>query len=321
LTNATKIFPAQPPNFFVPQNRIAWTDRGVFGQLKYQPNSHNILYFGYRFDYNSSYGAAPTLRLGYVRKQGNFIFKAFYGEAFQEPPPRLLYGGWTGSGSDPSLKPERSQTAEMTLNYTNNAFSHDLSFYVFNAENSVIGVAGGAKNLGERQVIGLSYGLHGQVDWFKKTTFWLNYSWLIYEREQKFDRQANNIGEGIIGDLAHHKIQAGINSQLNKRLNANLIARFISDKNTVDTNPIQSVEAYLLVDANITYQILRSLTINLKVVNLLNQKYFHTGIRTANGGQSEGFWTNRAWNGSKGFFNSLVPQSPILFSVGLNLDI
>ncbi len=321
LTNANAIQPPMPPQFFVPNNRATWIDRGIYGQMKWLINPDNIFQVGYRYDHNSVYGSAPTLRVSFVKKMKPFIFKIFYGEAFQEPAIRLLYTNWTGSGSDATLKPERSRTGEMAINFTNSLFSHDFSFYVFDTENSIIGLEGGAKNLGRRQVWGLSYRLQGHLNLFKETNYWFNYSYIINEVEQKFDGKGNPTQKGIIGDLAPHKIQLGISSQVNKRLSVSLLGRFIARKNTIDSNPIRSVDAYFVADANVHCRIFKHFSMSLRVVNLLNTEYFHSGVRNANsGGTMEPSWTGRAFNGSKGFYNSLLPQATRYFAMNLHLD-
>ncbi len=322
LTDANVISPPMPPQFFVPNNRAIWTDRGIYGQMKWLINPDNIFQVGYRYDHNSVYGSAPTVRLSFVKKMKPFIFKVFYGEAFQEPAIRLLYTNWTGSGSDATLKPERSRTGEIAINFTNSLFSHDFSCYVFDTENSIIGLEGGAKNLGRRQVWGLSYRLQGHFNLFKETNYWFNYSYILSEVEQKFDGKGNPIEKGIIGDLAPHKIQLGINSQVNKRFSLSFLGRFMASKNTIDSNPIRQVDAYFVADANLHCRIFRHFAMSLRVVNLFNTAYFHSGVRNANsGGTIEPSWTGRAFNGSKGFYNSLLPQTSRYFTLNLHLDL
>ncbi|MFM7859613.1 MAG: TonB-dependent receptor domain-containing protein, partial [Flammeovirgaceae bacterium] len=222
-----------------PQNRIQWVDRGVYAQAKWQIGTHHILHGGFRYDENSAYGAAPTLRIGYTSKFNRLILKAFYGEAFQEPTPRVLCGGWKGSGSDPQLQPERSRTIEIAANYTTAKISTDLSLYYVRSENAIVNFAGGAKNVGERSMLGLTSRWQGIISLFKETKWWLNYSWIISEDEQQFDRQGNKTNKTTIGDLAYHKIQFGISSKITDRLTATLFGRAVSNRETIKSNPIR----------------------------------------------------------------------------------
>jgi len=321
LTKASVAFPPIVPKTPIPLNRINWEDRGVYAQLKWQINSSNGLHFGFRVDNNSAYGTAPTLRLGYVTKFKSFIFKAFYGEAFQEPTPRLLYGGWRGSGSDPQLKPERSRTAEITLNYTTENISNDLNIYYVKAENAIVSFAGGARNVGERDMLGLSYRVQGRLNFLNGITYWGNYSWIIAESEQKFDSKGEKIGTGTIGDLAQHKLQAGVESEPIKNLNIALTGRWTGDRETVSSNPLKNIDAYWVVDANVSYKFFKMLTLHAKVYNVFDAVYYHPGFRRANAGETEGTWDNRAWNGSRSFYNSRMPQMRRFITFSLLLDI
>ncbi len=321
LTNSAVITPPTPPNFYVPQNRIQWIDRGIYAQAKWQIGTHHILHGGFRYDENSAYGAAPTLRVGYTTKFSRLVLKAFYGEAFQEPTPRVLYGGWKGSGSDPKLQPERSRTFEIAANYTTAKISTDLSLYYVQSANAIVNFAGGARNVGERSMLGLTSRWQGIISLFKETKWWFNYSWIINEDEQQFDRQGNKTNKTTIGDLAYHKIQFGITSKITDKLTATLFGRAVSNRETIRTNPIRSIDGFAMFDTNVSYRIVKGITANVKVINLLNTIAFTAGVNDSGAGQGQGTWTNRAWNGSGSFYNSTIPVSPRLFMLGLEFEL
>jgi outer membrane receptor for ferrienterochelin and colicins len=322
LTNSALISPAMPPNFFVPQNRIMWTDRGAYAQAKWQIGMHHIIHAGVRYDENSAYGAAPTLRIGYTTKFNKFIVKAFYGEAFQEPTPRLLYGGWKGSGSDPKLQPEKSRTAEIALNYTSSWISSDFSIYYVKSENAIVNFAGGARNVGEREMLGFTTRLQGVLPLFKETKWWANYSWIISESEQQFDKQGNKTFKTTIGDLAYHKIQFGITTKITEKLSTTIFGRFISNRETVKSNPVGNIDAFALFDANVSYKVIKGIVANVKVINLLDTVAFTPGLRAADAGIGQaGVWNNRAWSGSASFYNSTIPLPPRMFIMGLGFEL
>lgn len=321
VTNSAVITPTSPPNFFVPQNRISWIDRGVYAQAKWQIGSHHILHVGVRYDENSAYGAAPTLRVGYTTKFNRIVLKAFYGEAFQEPTPRLLYGGWKGSGSDPKLQPEKSRTAEIAVNYTTTTISSDFSFYYVKSENAIVNFAGGARNVGERETIGFTTRLQGVISLFKETKWWLNYSWIISENEQQFDSKGNKTFTATIGDLSYHKLQFGITSKFTDRLSATVFGRFVGNRETVKSNPIRNIDAFVMFDTNISYKIVRGIAANVKLINVFDTIAFTPGVRDAGGGAGQGAWTNRAWDGSASFYNSTIPLPPRMFILGLGFDL
>jgi len=324
LKVATNFYPIMPPKFFTPpHNRLLWEDRGIYAQMKWKITKNDILTTGIRVDNNSSYGTTPTLRLGYTKKMGRFLAKAFYGEAFQEPTPRLLYGSWQGSGSDPKLRPERSQTIEATLNYTDQKISADLNYYYVRSFDAINSIPGGAQNIGTRAVSGLTFRLQGTFPaFFIQGEWWLNYSWIISEGEDKYNSKGEFTKVDIIGDLAHHKIQGGLNAELFKNFYFTTLFRFFSERDNVLSNPIRKTPAIFVTDANITYRNLfvEGMSLRLKVDNVLNTTYFMSGIRAANSGDQAGIWDNRSFNGSGGFYLSLMPQPKRLISAVLLLD-
>ncbi len=77
-----------------PTNRTLTEDiggyvQGLFGSDPYRLNA------GIR--YNSVYGSTVNPRILAVYKfSDRAAIKLLYGEAFQEPAPQLLWGGWSG---------------------------------------------------------------------------------------------------------------------------------------------------------------------------------------------------------------------------------
>ncbi len=320
--------PIRYPSASIPyhksQNRMDWYDQGFYLQSNYRLNNQNIFHLGARRDYNSAYGAANTFRASYVNHFKKFTFKAMYGEAFQEPVPRNLYGGWTGSGSDPELKPERSRNLETNIHYATSNFQSWIGLYRVQTYNSIITYTGGAKNAGNREVIGLdlyvfkNFPLAG----FRKLNAWAYYSTIFKEEEEKFDAYGNSTGYGSIGDLAHHKIFAGLTAIVNKYFSVNLRNRYFSQRATVSTNPFRTIDGYLTTDANIMFTniLMDGFNIALKIDNVFDAKYFHTGLREADSGETPGTWDGYAFNGSKGWYNSLLPQPHRFFLVSIRLD-
>jgi outer membrane cobalamin receptor len=309
LKKASLAYPERIPFLQRPYNRINWRDLGGYVQAKIRINELNILHLGLRNDNNSSYGDTFTLRAGYIRKLGKANLKFFYGEAFQEPVPRLLYGGWRGSGSDPTLLPERSRTAEINFNLIKGKISQNVNLYAIQNYNTIVNFTGGAQNLGERNVAGLDYELRAFLPW-RKTEITFYYSAILYQSEKKFNANKEFLGTGIIGDLATHKFFLIVNSEISSKINVNLRARFISEKKTVASNPLGRVPGYFVSDINVLYTnfLVKGLNLSLGCSNLLNTVYFTPGVRDAGSGNTGGTWEGRRWNGSKSWYNSWLPQ-------------
>jgi outer membrane receptor for ferrienterochelin and colicins len=314
-----------PATWYQLHDRIVWQNNGIYLQTKYAFNTNNILNFGVRVDNNSYYGTATTIRAGYVKHMGDFTAKLLYGQAYQEPQPRVLYGSWSGSGSSPDLKPERSNTTELNINYSVKNFSSLISTYYVQNYNTIVAFSDGATNSGERNILGLDFHLNAEVEFplIKKLKFWTYYSSILLEEEQKFDDDGNETETGIIGDLSHHKIYIGATAVITNDFFVNLRGRYIGDKETIDTNPVDKIDGYFIVDGHIKYENIfdAGIGIGLKVTNLLDTKYFHSGIRDGNSGIESGSWTGRSWTGSKGYYNSMMPQPGRFVMLSLSLDI
>ncbi len=321
------IYPEPAPAVYQYGNRIIWQERGFFLQGKYPFSPQHHLNFGLRVDYNSAYGTNATIRAGYVRHWRRFTGKLLYGEAFQEPVPRNLYGGWTGSGSDPDLKPEESKTYELNLSYQGHYVNGFMSLYQVNIDQTVIGFTGGARNAGDRRVIGLDahfqrifpLGARGKVQ------AWAYGSFLLKEEEQKFNLQTGEkTGKERIGDLAHQQIHWGLTAIPSERLDATVRGRYVGQRRTVATNPLAVVDGYWTLDATLNLNKILSerLSASVQITNLFNAAYFHPGIREANSGEAPGEWRGYAWYGSKGWYNSKLPQPhrQILLSLNLAMD-
>ncbi len=305
-------------------NRIIWQENAIYLQCKYTFNKNNLLNLGIRNDLNSFYGTANTFRASFVKHFGNYSAKVLYGEAYQEPQPRNLFGSWRGSGSDPDLEPERSNTSEVSIDYSIKNFHTLISAYYIQYNNIIMGFKDGAKNVGTRNLLGFDYHIQGLINlpYTKQVKLWAYYSAILFEKEQKFDDEGNATEMGVIGDLAYHKIYFGATSVFNNNLSVNIRGRYIGNRKTVDTNPIDQVEGYFIADANILYKNLfvKGLGLGLKITNIFDTEYFHPGVREANSGTEPGHWEGKAWYGSKGWYNSLMPQPGRFVMLSLILE-
>lgn len=83
---------------------------------------------GIRYDHNSIYGGSVNPRISTIYKfSKKGAVKLIYAEAFQEPPPVQLWGGWLGRQANPDLKPEKARNIELVGMLQTGKFLHDLS--------------------------------------------------------------------------------------------------------------------------------------------------------------------------------------------------
>lgn len=308
--------PSRPTRDTIPRNRITTDDAALyalaryrFGELLGWDESHNLL-AGVRFDRNSEYGTARTLRGGYVLSAEPWTAKLLYGESFNEPAPRELYGGWRGSGSDPSLEPETAKTLEASLGYQGESYSLLLSAYRLNSEGDIITFAGGARNLGARRIRGADVHLNARLPFGERPwSLWAYYSYI--DAQESRPLADGSLSEGEVGDTAPHKLYLGLTWPVTERFGATLRARSMDERRTVPTNPVKEVPAYTVFDLSLLHRDWPApgLGWSLSILNLADKDYFHPGLREANAGTRPGFRDAQGrWQGSAGYYNSLLPQ-------------
>jgi outer membrane receptor for ferrienterochelin and colicins len=333
MLDATKYdYPAPPVDALTAQNRITTDDLGAYLQARYGVSGllgaadRHQLNAGVRYDHNSSYGSDTTVRGGYVGRYGPWGAKALFGQGYEEPPPRLLYGGWKGAGNDPALEPQASRTIEASGSFTATRFAALLTAYSIRTTNTLISVAGGARNLGTRRVDGLELHLQGRLPVTARTIIqgWLYGTQYLRTREQKFDRMGNFTGSGQIGDLARSKMQLGVTASFADKLSGTLRGRLIGNRIPIDTNPIRKIDAYFTMDASFTARdvAVKGMGLSLDVYNALDSQYSHPGVRSANAGEAPGsFDAAGVWSGSAGYDSSYLPQPGRAFLLSLRFDL
>jgi outer membrane receptor for ferrienterochelin and colicins len=315
----------QPPSS-TPQapNHLTTEDTGVYVQTWWRKSERHRFNFGVRNDHDSRYGGATTVRMGYVGTRGPWGVKALFGQAFQEPNNRLLYGGWDGSGSDPKLRPERSSTTEVSGSYTRPSFESNLSVYRVMNYNTFVNTVHTAQNLGDRQVVGADY----VAQWLlpsrrgRDLKAWASVSHIFRASEKKLDANGIEIGDGPVGDLALNKLHFGLTSS-GPRWTATLRGRWMDERRTVTTNPVGTVSAFTTIDGLLRVDdvLVRGVSLSLRCTNLMDRAYFHPGIRDANAGTAPGFFDARGrWIGSGGYFNSLLPQPGRQFLLSIEIN-
>jgi len=301
------------------QNRILTENRGVYvqGRWMFAPDHSFIL--GGRRDGGTSFSDATTLRMGYVGQIGGLSLKALYGEAFQEPTPRLLYGGWAGSGSDPNLEPETSDTIELSAAYTTSNASAGISLWQAKDYDTILNTAGGAKNLGDRTLRGADMHLQYQKALGSGVSLrtWAHIS-LLFSNSGTNNPDATGAvsregltTEGKVGDLAKAQVRLGATLDLGLDQSFTLLGRYIGARKTVATNPVGEVDSYFIGDLVYVNRNLFSTKLGLsaKISNLFNKTYFEPGIQQGNAGDTPGQWTDPdTWSGSGGYFSSLLAQ-------------
>src|SRR5581483_1634665 len=316
-------YPPQPGDSTGAPNRLTTESIGGYLQSWWRLSKRDRFNFGIRHDHDSRHGGATTVRMGYVGTEGPWGLKTLFGQAFQEPNNRLLYGGWDGSGSDPRLRPERSTTMEVNGSYTRASYESMLSVYHIVNRSTFVNTIHSAKNLGDRHVTGLD----ASAQWLLSSTrsrelrAWASYSHIFQANEKKLDENGVAIGTGPVGDLAMNKIHIGVTSS-GARWTGTLRGRWFDHRDTVTTNPVPRVPSYASFDAMLRVDdvLAKGISVALSATNLTDKSYFDPGVRDANAGVTPGYFDARGrWIGSAGYFNSLLPQPGRQFVLSLEI--
>ena len=114
----------QPPNQNLGDtNHFSLLRRGGYVQGKLRLDEHQHVVVGVRNDWQEIFKGHTTVRMGYMGNWSGLSVKVLFGQAYNEPPARLLYGGYSGYGSSVTLKPETSYTIEGSVGYTTSRWS------------------------------------------------------------------------------------------------------------------------------------------------------------------------------------------------------
>jgi outer membrane receptor protein involved in Fe transport len=301
-------------------NRLDVHVLGLYGLAKYSFLDNHALHAGVRVDYDTLLGRVePTFRGGYVgRFLDSLTVKLLYGQAIQNPTARELFGAWSGTGANPGLKPERSQTFELGLAWKRADVALTGSLWGVHYRDAIISTGTSGQNIGGRLTMGADVGVVALVPLprVRQLRAWAYYSPYFYAQQTELTGAARKMED--IGDLAFHKVRAGATLDVTRNLGLTVLGRYNSARKTVASNPLGSVPENIVLDANLALRdvLAPGLSIGFKVTNLLDSTWFHPGILEADSGNTPGQWVDeRTWAGSSGYFNSWLPQPGRSFSL------
>ncbi|MDA3865896.1 MAG: TonB-dependent receptor [Salinivirgaceae bacterium] len=314
-------FPELPNREITQHNHFMMQDYGAYAQLKLTPIEQLDIITGLRYDKNSIFGDVLNPRLGMVYEPiDGLVSKIFYGQAYLEPTARILYGGWQGSLSNVDLKPERIRTYEASVAYAKGKFSNSINAFY----NQGYDVIAGAENVGERRMMGVEYAgkvyMNDPVSFIHRLRADLYVSYINSE-ENRDDGE----GWNPTGNMAPIKIKAIITANFTKDLSLSLQNRWIDEIETVESNPIDKIDAYFVTDAFLAYNNIgvEGLSVGVKVYNVFDTEYFHPGYRDASAGENFVFDANGQLDefasGSQGWYNSRLPQPLRTFMLNVRL--
>ena len=125
-------------------------------------------------------------------------------------------------------------------------------------------------------------------------------------------------------DLARSKMQLGVTAAFEDKLSGTLRGRLIGNRYPIDTNPIRKINGYFVMDGSFTARdlLVRGLGLSLDIFNVLDLHHSHPGERSANAGETPGYFDAAVvWHGSAGYDSSRLPQPGRAFLLSLRFDV
>jgi outer membrane receptor for ferrienterochelin and colicins len=282
-------------------NNFTVYDFGIFLQGSYRLGTLARITLGSRFDHNQirksqGYGNIFNPRVAIVFTPGDAVVKLIYATAFKDAanfqkyatsPSRLL--------NNPALKPEKVTNYELSVGYRFNKrlFVDGSAYYSRYSEaietkltpynnSSTLKL----ENLGFLKIYGFQTTAKYHVGDY---TFYGNYTF-VHPFSELLDDEGERADTLIrIGDIASHRINAGVNAVFNKVLNVNLRANFssrrpVGPETTVDRNTLGDFPALFILSGAVSYTgFIPGLSAQLSVNNILNNDYSDPGLRSATG--------------------------------------
>lgn len=262
-------------------------DVGYYAQGKYSFTENFSATMGGRVDYNlvrstGGYGFVfnPRAALVYSKKD-TYTLKAIYSEAFKDASFLTKYSTTDTRIANPTLKPEKVKNFEVSatvklikgLSFEVNAFMSKYSNVV-----TAVPIGGGLTQNQSSEEGNNIRGLQTYLNYeYNSFSFWANYTYLDPNNESVDKR---------ISDIPSHALNAGFNILAFKKLNFNLRANYVGDRETGtetfgSSNPLNKVDAFTVLHANINYEIFKGFKLGVLINNLLDEEYYHPGVRTA----------------------------------------
>lgn len=309
------------PNPNMPAENLMLTD-DIGGYLQFIGNIRSFRFIaGVRHDYNSIYGENTNLRASLIYKfNSKGVIKLVYGEAYQEPPPRQLFGEWNGRKANINLKPEKAKNLELIASYGSGFFRAGTSAYYAFYENVI---KEEAENAGSRNILGAEirsyFSFKNMIPKSANMTAYLYYTFTQSKSSIHYNHVSAmwETGETVLGDIAPHKINMGINVPVSKDFNLNIKGNYVSSRLVYTRNALRvnnyEIPPYFTLDGNLSYRF-RMATLSLKVKNITDTKYFQPGLEQADSG-------NNFNNRSLGYRNSLLPQTGRTYMFSLTVDL
>jgi vitamin B12 transporter len=268
----------------IPGGSASTTNRGLYAEAVYSPSGNLDVIATLRYDDNSQFGDKTTGRLAMsYRPTDALTLRGAVASGFRAPVPSELYASFPDPlypfRGNPNLAPEESESIEAgfdlaltdrtTLSTTafhkgiENLVQYDpcpvtIDFVLFSCDPGTFSTVSNTPGTTTYQ------GLEFQLDhsFSEQLGMTLAYTYL----------DAETSAGARLPRVAQHELYLSLEAVLADRLKSQLAVTHVADR-APDSNPVQAMPDYTVVDLNFDYQVTESATAYVAVNNVLDEQY------------------------------------------------
>jgi iron complex outermembrane receptor protein len=255
------------------------------------------------------------------RFSDNASAKLLYGEAFQEPAPILVWGGWNGRNGNVNLIPEKARNLEVVGVFRNARLTGEISAFAAFYDNVIVEQA---VNTGRRQAFGTelrgSLSLANPIPDSRDIKAFANYTLTAVNSFTDVDENGVYVQVDepvVLGDIAPHKLNLGFTVPIGQYLSVHNRANIVSSRTPYLANALRPSDyvfaPYAVWNAHLWAGVDKA-RVGFTINNVLDTHYLVPGAEGANAG-------NDFDQASAGFNNSAVPVNGRQLLVTLNVDL
>jgi outer membrane receptor for ferrienterochelin and colicins len=241
-----------------------------YSQMNYSIFKQITISGGIRHDFSSYYGQVFIPRIGLIYNYDKFTAKALYNKAFRSPKP-WDYNFGTGNAN---LKPEKMRSLEFCLSYLikeNFDLGGSVFYNVIDDKLIQEKTATVYRWINKNTLKTTGFEVYGNYH-IGKIDLYANYS---------FNNSTDQDG-AFIPEIAKHSANAGVSFSFTKAVGLNFRANYLGDRENpyiIPSTGNNKIDDALVFNGCITYSGFKNFDIQLKVNNILNEKYYHPSNR------------------------------------------
>ncbi len=282
------------PESFFGDNQIRVEDQGFYVQASYWPLADLKMVAGGRVDYNQvrqtqGYGTVFNPRLALIYTPGSYVFKAVYSEAFQDASNAQKYQVVPGAIDLPSLdlQTERIENLEISASWEiRGKFNVEVAGYSARVSDLVVfRLAPCPAAICGNRTTTLRYSNAGALEaqGAQVVAAWQHNGQKV-SGNLTYSRSIDPVTGSATGDIARYQVKAQYDTTFWDVFGLNIQGIYVGARDTVPTNPVAEVDAYVVFNAGLTYRTrLQGVSVQVVGKNMLDEEYYHPGFRAADG--------------------------------------